>query len=330
MPAQIDKIYIQARPTKLFSRLIGYAFFEGRPLTTRGRWINPLVFGIFWLFKKLPALKKVTKPVFILGTGRSGTTVLGTILSMHKDVAYLNEPKAMWHSVIENDDLIGSYALDAAKYRLNKTDADSGVIKSIKKIYGGYLATIFSSRIVDKYPEMIFRTEFLQEIFPDAKFIFLVRNGWDTCASIEKWSSRLGIYQNDQEHDWWGLDKRKWYYLVNQLVPEHSDLAPFREEMLSWTKHSDMAAVEWIVTMREGIKLELELKINLLRVKFEDLSTAPKQSLENLSEFLELKKDNCFINFGVQTLKPVINHAEIELASCLVEPFNETMTNLGY
>ena len=43
MIPQIDRRYVKERPTKLFSRLVSYALFEGRPLTTKGRWINPLV-----------------------------------------------------------------------------------------------------------------------------------------------------------------------------------------------------------------------------------------------------------------------------------------------
>ncbi len=99
MPAQLDSLYIRTRPTKAVSRLISYALFEGRPLTTRGRWINPLVFALSGTLKTLPQIKKVKKPIFIIGMGRSGTTILGVVMSMHRDVGFLNEPKALWHSI---------------------------------------------------------------------------------------------------------------------------------------------------------------------------------------------------------------------------------------
>jgi len=102
MLAQIDKEYISMRPWKLFSRLVSYALFEGRPLTTRGRWINPLIFSLFKIEKKLPQIKKVERPIFILGTGRSGTTVLGIVFSMHNQVGFLNEPKALWHEIFRD------------------------------------------------------------------------------------------------------------------------------------------------------------------------------------------------------------------------------------
>src|SRR5690606_40375856 len=49
---------------------------EGRPLTTRGRWINPLVFGLYRMAQRLPLGRPVREPAFILGMGRSGTTIL--------------------------------------------------------------------------------------------------------------------------------------------------------------------------------------------------------------------------------------------------------------
>ena len=104
MVAQIDTKFIRARPWKLWSRLLAYALFEGRPLTTRGRWINPLVFAGYRLWSVLPLRKRDLRPIFVMGVGRSGTTVLGTILALHPDVGYLNEPKALWHAALGDDD----------------------------------------------------------------------------------------------------------------------------------------------------------------------------------------------------------------------------------
>jgi hypothetical protein len=169
MVAQVDSRYFKTRPTKLASRLVSYALFEGRPVTTRGQWINPLLFAHFALEKKLPQFRKVEQPVFILGTGRSGTTILGVVLSMHREVGFLNEPKAMWHAIYPEEDVIGSYSRGPARYRLEASDADEAAKHNAHRLFGAYLASIFSPRLVDKYPELIFRVPFVREIFPDAK-----------------------------------------------------------------------------------------------------------------------------------------------------------------
>ena len=57
------------RPSSALARLISYSFFEGRPVTTRGQWINPIIFAQFYLLKRLPKLKAVKKPIFITGSG---------------------------------------------------------------------------------------------------------------------------------------------------------------------------------------------------------------------------------------------------------------------
>ncbi len=331
MIAQLDSLYIQTRCWKLWSRLVSYGMFEGRPLTTRGQWINPLVFAHLSLEKRLPQLRQVEKPVFILGTGRSGTTVLGIVLSMHRDVGFLNEPKALWHSIYKKEDLIGSYSREHASYRLDTTDVSDAIKRDAHRLFGAYLAASFSRRVVDKYPELIFRVPFVKALFPDAKFLFLVRNGWDTCHSIDGWSNRLGEHSGGEVHDWWGADRRKWNLLVEQLVPEHPDLAPYVETMRSWTSHTDMAAVEWIVTMREGMSLLEQYPNDVLRVDYEKICSDSKNVINNMVEFLELSyNDELFMQYAENTLKPGEAKPPFNLHAAIKTPFLNTMTALGY
>ena len=331
MIAQLDPLYVRLRPLKLWSRLVSYGLFEGRPLTTRGQWINPLVFALFALEKRLPQIKQVKKPVFILGTGRSGTTVLGIVLSMHREVGFLNEPKALWHSIYPHEDLIGSYDHGEARYRLDVAQATSEVRHHAHRLFGAYLAASFSQRVVDKYPELIFRFPFVKAIFPDAKFLFLVRNGWDTCQSIESWSNRLGEQVGSETHDWWGVDRRKWDLLVEQLVPEHPDLAHYAEEMRGWSSQADMAAVEWIVTMREGMRLQQQNPNDVMRINYEDLCRSPCVLLDSVTSFLELAQgDELFLRYAKQTLKSTSDKEPFRLNALIDKPFRQTMLQLGY
>jgi len=304
---------------------------EGRPLTTKGRWINPLVFAHFAIEKRLPQFNQVEKPVFILGTGRSGTTILGIVLSMHKEVGFLNEPKALWHAIHPEEDLIGSYARGAARYRLGADEATLERTRHAHRLFGAYLAATFSRRVVDKYPELIFRVPFVKAVFPDAKFLFLVRNGWDTCHSIKGWSSRLGVKVGDETHDWWGVNRRKWNLLVEQIVPEHADLAPCVEEMRTWTNQTDMAAVEWIVTMREGLSLLKRYPDDVLRVNYEALCGSPRLALQELIAFMNIDpSDGIFFEYAEETLKPTQIKQPFRLHGSIESAFFETMQKLGY
>ncbi|MCB1985415.1 MAG: sulfotransferase [Burkholderiales bacterium] len=331
MVAQIDSTYIKTRPWKLWSRIISYALFEGRPVTTRGRWINPFVFAHFDIEKRLPITRKVIKPVFILGTGRSGTTILGIVLSMHREVGFLNEPKALWHSIYPDEDLIGSYNSSHARYRLNVEDASDAVVQAAHRIYSAYLSASFSCRIVDKYPELIFRVPFVKSIFPDAKFLFLIRNGWDTCHSITNWSDRFGQKTQDKTYDWWGVNRRKWRLLMKEIVQTHGDLSVYTNEMNDWTNQTDMAAVEWVVSMREGLSLLKHYPDDVMQVRYETLCMEPQKTLKQILEFLELATDDSqFFQYANSTLRPSASRSTFELNKLITKPFLRTMHELGY
>src|SRR5215212_6691597 len=47
----------------------------------------------------------VSRPVFILGCGRSGTTIFGAALSKHKSITYLNEPRHLWFAAYPETDI---------------------------------------------------------------------------------------------------------------------------------------------------------------------------------------------------------------------------------
>jgi hypothetical protein len=330
--AGLDPLYIKTRPTKVVPRLISYALFEGRPPATRGKWINPLVFANFSLDMRLPQLKEVKKPIFIIGMGRSGSTILGVLMSMHRDVGYLNEPKALWHAVYPYEDIPGSYSREAARYSLDESAATVEVRRRARRLFGAYLRATASTRVVDKYPELVFRVPFVRAIFPDARFIFLVRNGWDTCRSIDRFSEQKGIRRPDGgTHNWWGANGRKWKLMLEQLVPKEEALADILDEVAGLNRHSDMAAVEWIVTMREGLRQMERYPDCMHLLRYEALVGNPQEELLKLLEFCELPNDKTFLTFGGRRLAPPApKHKSLELFPPLRAPFAETMEALGY
>ena len=330
MVAQIDNHYIRTRPSRLWSRLLSYGLFEGRPLTTRGQWINPLIFGLYGLQRRLPQLKRVESPVFILGTGRSGTTILGIVLSMHRQVGFLNEPKAIWHALHGGEDLIGSYSRDSARYRLGAMDATPAMRRAAHRIYGAYLRATFTDRVVDKYPELIFRYPFVKALFPDARFLFLSRDGWETCNSIEQWSRRLGKAVAGEQHDWWGANDRKWELLVSQIVPEHPDLAPHQAALGALRDHRARAAVEWIVTMREGLRLAREHPDDVLHVAYERLCENPVEMARQIAAFIGLDEDDRYLGYAGEVLAPPRPHGKFMLPAFLDEPFLQVQRALGH
>jgi hypothetical protein len=184
--------------------------------------------------------------------------------------------------------------------------------------------------VVDKYPELVFRVPFVRQIFPDARFLFLVRNGWDTCHSIDLWSKRLGVQTEQEVHDWWGLNDRKWRLLADQIVsddPVFSDTAGLVRGLAG---HADRAATEWILTMREGMRLCREYPDFLRMVRYEELVASPEKELRAILDFCELPEDRKALQYGVQTLSPAPPKEPFRLAEPVRAVFARTMAELGY
>ncbi len=328
MIAQLNKDYIFTKPAKVIPRLLSYFLYEGRPATTKGRWFNPVTFMSIRNASSTKHISECEQPIFITGTGRSGSTVLGLVLSMHPDVGFLNEPKALWYFVNPADDLIGSYSSEAAKYIMSAADANLSLASKVKSIYSSYLNRSNSKRIVDKFPEMIFRIEYLNQIFKNPKYIFLYRNPWDTISSTALWSENHTDAVNHE--DWWGVENRKWNLILEQVVVNDPHLSKIYNTVASLTKQTDKAAVEWIVTMNYGIKMMQEFPELILPIKYEDLANDSEKSLRAICKFTSMNENDDFLKFGKKILKSTTKNRPVQIHPQLANAIEELSEKLGY
>ena len=329
MVAQVDKELFRISKRKSATRLLAWALFEGRPLTTKGRFINPLVFAWYRLSQYIPLKTGTRSPIYIVGTGRSGTTVLGKLLCVHMEVMFLNEPKAIWHYAIRNEDLIGSYTDAPTKVRLDTNDATPQAMSKLNKVYNAALWTSGANQIIDKYPELIFRTEFVSRLFPDAKFVVIIRDGVDACTSVTQWSNRHKVIAHDGIEDWWGKNDRKWNLLVSQLIDEHQDLVIFKEKLVNTKSHEDRAAVEWILAMREAKKVLLN-RSKVLSISYEALCEDSEKTISELLRFCSLQLDPSVTKYSREVLHDSPRYGELQLLPELVGPFIHTLIEMGY
>ncbi len=330
MVAQIDRQMILRRPWKIPGRLICYALIEGRPLTTRGRWINPLVFAGYRLARLVPAPWRAGPPIFIIGTGRSGTTILGKILAMHRDAVFLNEPKALWHHAHGGEDIIGSYSSAPARIALGPSPRAPQIAARLRRVYRWALFWGMGRRIVDKYPELVFRIPFVQSLFGQARFIAILRDGVDTCVSVVQWSGAHGRRRPGQCHDWWGRNDRKWRAIVDQLVPADPDLAPLAAHLAGARDRRDRAAVEWILAMRAALKAEADHPRAVLCIGYEQLCADPRRVLGKVRAHCDLRPDPVFDAYASAALGPAPARGTLALMPELVAPFRKTLEQTGY
>lgn len=324
MPAQLDRAYLAARPTKALERFLAAALFEGRPLTARARWLNPLVFAGLAATRSLPPLAPVRAPLYVIGTGRSGTTWLGKVLSLHREIGFLNEPKALWHAAIPDEDLLGSYTRVPARLFLDERDATPRAAQALARGYGAFLRFTRSRRVLDKYPELVFRVDCVRALFPDARFLLLVRSGADTCRSVAAWSARHATRSAGETHDWWGVERRKFRILVEQGAAREPDLAGHGAALLALTRPEDMAALEWILAMRAGFAARERHPERVLVVPYEELVARPRPTVARVLDFAVLASDERVLAYAERSAEPRARTGPLELAPLLRLPFERT------
>jgi hypothetical protein len=144
-------------------------------------------------------------PFFIIGCGRSGTTILGRALSKHPAVTYLNEPRSIWTSCFPESDIWTEHAAArCGKLVFSKSDATGPKAAELKRLF--HLETIRTGRpvLVEKLPINSFRIAFLHALFPEARFVHIFRNGLEVARSIEKLADKK----------WFGFNDYKWNLLA--------------------------------------------------------------------------------------------------------------------
>lgn len=128
--------------------------------------------------------------LFIVGSPRSGTTILGTILDAHSEISQWYEPYFMWDRYfrLSSDDV------------RNENDATPKVQRYVRRNFENYLKRSKSNFIVDKSPRNSLKIPFIKAIFPHAKFLHIVRDGRDTTLSIKReWDRRLNVTQGKDD-----------------------------------------------------------------------------------------------------------------------------------
>jgi hypothetical protein len=104
------------------------------------------------LFSRRATQCSVVSRAFIVGCGRSGTTILGRLLSQHLDVAYFYEPQGRWAMVDSRTDIWKKFYPWRSGSPLEADDVDLGARKRFARLFRGD-----ESLILDKSPDHVFR-----------------------------------------------------------------------------------------------------------------------------------------------------------------------------
>lgn len=129
-------------------------------------------------------------PILIIGSARSGTTMLRLILDSHPRISCGEET----HLLQTMEPALGRHWRLLERYGFPR---DYWTTR-LAEFYGGamadYAARRGKARWADKDPSNTLLLPFVDELFPDAQYVHLVRDGHDVVASHrERWGYRSGV-----------------------------------------------------------------------------------------------------------------------------------------
>ena len=233
----------------------------------------------------------VSRPVFIIGCGRSGTTIFGKALSNHRDITYLNEPRHLWFSAYPETD-IWTQKKHSRKGKLFLTDSDVERRKSNKLSRLFRFETIISRRpvLIEKLPINNFRLRFILKIFPDARFIHIYRNGLEVARSIEKLS---------EEGHWFGSHAYKW----DKLVEYAKGMDDTNNLPVLCKSHFDKGMLEWRLSTEAVVKFLHCLPDDAFyELNYDELMEHPVDTISQVLGFIGIDEDSKVMSYVSDTL----------------------------
>ncbi len=232
--------------------------------------------------------------VFLLGCGRSGTSILGDLLATHPDVTYLYEPQGRWAMVDERTDLWHRYRLKTGGALLEAGDLND---RAIRRFQGMFRTR--TSLLLDKSPEHAFRLGFLAALDPSARFIHIVRDGWRVAASIKSVAEQsypiAGRYRYNL---WWGLNDNKWRVLCDVAVERRY----LDDEVDRVPDDRERGLCEWLLSVNEVEVHRGELGDRLLNLKYDELVSDPASQLARIARFLGLEPDGSWLERATEMI----------------------------
>lgn len=226
--------------------------------------------------------------IFIVGVGRSGTSLLQSMFAAHPQVTCLPETSFFRRYVVsgklesqyssgDTSSLINSLSNDDFFYRLN-LDAKSQIMQSLDsnvsldlEIYKKIVLTSQSKNtywFVDKDPRLIEYLPVIAAAFPSAKIINIIRDPRDVLLSKKKaaWSKKGHIWK---------------HVFANRVQLSFSEV--------------------WGSTL---------FGANYIEIIYEDLISSPREQLEGVCESINLPFDDCMLSFG-EAAKKLVTEKEL-------------------
>ncbi len=276
----------------------------------------------------------LVQPVsFVLGCGRSGTTITGKLLTQHREVHYLREPYHLWRAIEPSTDMVRLFGDAGVEPRciFNEQDATEALVERFNGCMRGEQARgTARKKVIEKTPIHAMRIPLLHACSPESKYAHLVRNGLDVVQSVDRLSkdSNFGVAGKGTWNRWWGRDNCKWDALKHDAI----QFEYFADEVPTLTTDIQMGALEWIISVMEVSKHKELLGESLIEITYEELTTETEMSFRRLTEHFGIQPYDEWMTNCKETINPPRRYdvQSIELPPNMCKAFNELQEKYGF
>lgn len=300
----------------------------------------------------------ILQPIFIVGCHRSGTTVLYEALAKHPDLVYFTNasnllPKFpilsnIFCGLLGLDDAVQErflqdgititpftpnegiriwerYASEQADYCLDETYDNPQMKNYLKLTIRKHLKHFHGKRFINKNPDNSVRIRYLNELFPDAYFINIIRDGRAVCSSLLKARDLAeNFFGPNHRHSTSGIKTNNW-----QEIKQVWDSNPVAGSGMLW-----QAVIETIERDRDSIS-----KTRYMELRYEDFVAQPLKYLRQMVNFCQLPWEPSTESLLEKTASKITlnerNNAwrrrlSSDELNCLMNIIGTTMVQYGY
>ena len=130
------------------------------------------------------------RPIFIIGSPRSGTTLVRLVLDSHPNISCGPET----HFLASFADIIGKHWDTISLYGFDQHYWHTEIGHFFGAFKSDYARRSGKRRWAEKTPQYTLYLEFIDALYPDAQFVHIIRDGRDVVFShLERWGYRAAL-----------------------------------------------------------------------------------------------------------------------------------------